>query len=149
MTSSGTAAGQGLQRDLWHCDFRAGVTSQLINIRSSVTRRTRSDETFTVTLSAPSSGATIADRTGTGTIVDNDAVSAPGGPAVPFGSHLNPYAAGTILPMGSQATIDAAVVSLYNKWRSISLSPQAVYSLAVKSTDADYRMAGRRDMDWN
>ena len=90
-----------------------------------------------MTLSAPSSGATIADRTGTGTIVDNDAVSAPGGPAVPFGSHLNPYAAGTILPMGSQATIDAAVVSLYNKWKSFVVSAGG-YGLAVKSTDADY-----------
>lgn len=139
VTSNGTAtAGQDYNATSGTVTFAPGVTSQLINIGVIGDTTDESDEAFTVTLSAPSSGATIADGTGTGTIVDNDAVSAPGGPAVPFGSHLNPYAAGTILPMGSQATIDAAVVSLYNKWKSNFVVSAGGYGLAVKSTDADY-----------
>ncbi|MGY0233695.1 glycosyl hydrolase family 8 [Longispora urticae] len=42
----------------------------------------------------------------------------PGGPAVPFGSHLYPYVAGTLRPSGSQATVDQAVVTYYQKWKN-------------------------------
>lgn len=42
----------------------------------------------------------------------------PGGPAVPFGSHLKPYAAGTLKPSGTQAAIDQKVVDYYNKWKA-------------------------------
>ncbi|MFF8839359.1 glycosyl hydrolase family 8 [Streptomyces sp. NPDC015130] len=42
----------------------------------------------------------------------------PGGPAVPFGSHLRPYAAGTLKPSGSQASIDQKVVEYYNRWKA-------------------------------
>ncbi|MEU8524968.1 MULTISPECIES: glycosyl hydrolase family 8 [Streptomyces] len=41
-----------------------------------------------------------------------------GGPAVPFGSHTQPYAAGMLRPSGSQATLDQKVVSYYNNWKS-------------------------------
>ncbi|WP_055598754.1 glycosyl hydrolase family 8 [Streptomyces aureus] len=41
-----------------------------------------------------------------------------GGTAVPFGSHLKPYAAGMLKPSGSQATLDQKVVEYYNKWKS-------------------------------
>lgn len=41
-----------------------------------------------------------------------------GGTAVPFGSHLKPYAAGMLKPSGSQATLDQKVVDYYNKWKS-------------------------------
>ncbi|MFH9725604.1 glycosyl hydrolase family 8 [Streptomyces sp. NPDC017254] len=41
-----------------------------------------------------------------------------GGTAVPFGSHLKPYAAGMLKPSGSQATIDQKVVDYYNRWKS-------------------------------
>ncbi|MFJ5074787.1 glycosyl hydrolase family 8 [Streptomyces sp. NPDC088553] len=41
-----------------------------------------------------------------------------GGTAVPFGSHLKPYAAGTLKPSGSQATLDQKVVDYYNRWKS-------------------------------
>ncbi|MFB7833592.1 glycosyl hydrolase family 8 [Streptomyces sp. NPDC056056] len=41
-----------------------------------------------------------------------------GGTAVPFGSHLRPYAAGMLKPSGSQATLDQKVVDYYNKWKS-------------------------------
>ncbi|CAM5530367.1 hypothetical protein STANM309S_00830 [Streptomyces tanashiensis] len=39
-----------------------------------------------------------------------------GGPAVPFGSHLRPYTAGTLKPSGTQAALDQKVVEYYNKW---------------------------------
>ena len=137
-TSNGTAtAGLDYNSTSGTVTFAPGVTSQLVNVGVIGDTTDESDETFTVTLSAPS-GATIADATGTGTIVDNDTTSVPGGPAVPFGSHLKPYAAGTILPTGSQATIDAAVVSLYNSWKSNFVVSAGNYGLAVKSTDADH-----------
>ncbi|WP_371634978.1 glycosyl hydrolase family 8 [Streptomyces zaomyceticus] len=41
-----------------------------------------------------------------------------GGTAVPFGSHLKPYAAGMLKPSGSQATNDQKVVDYYNRWKS-------------------------------
>ncbi|MFF5234822.1 glycosyl hydrolase family 8 [Dactylosporangium sp. NPDC000521] len=42
----------------------------------------------------------------------------PGGPAVPFGSHLFPYVSGTLRPSGTQSTVDQAVVTYYNKWKA-------------------------------
>ncbi|MFF8507091.1 glycosyl hydrolase family 8 [Streptomyces sp. NPDC015492] len=41
-----------------------------------------------------------------------------GGTAVPFGSHLKPYAAGTLKPSGFQAALDQKVVDYYNRWKS-------------------------------
>jgi endo-1,4-beta-D-glucanase Y len=41
-----------------------------------------------------------------------------GGPAVPFGSHQFPYAAGMLKPTGAQSTLDQAVVSVYTKWKT-------------------------------
>ncbi|MFE5909105.1 glycosyl hydrolase family 8 [Streptomyces wedmorensis] len=41
-----------------------------------------------------------------------------GGTAVPFGSHLKPYAAGMLKPTGSQATVDQKVVDYYNRWKA-------------------------------
>ncbi|MFE0647227.1 glycosyl hydrolase family 8 [Streptomyces sp. NPDC059534] len=41
-----------------------------------------------------------------------------GGTAVPFGSHLKPYTAGTLKPSGSQAALDQKVVDYYNRWKS-------------------------------
>ncbi|WP_328334752.1 glycosyl hydrolase family 8 [Kribbella sp. NBC_00382] len=40
------------------------------------------------------------------------------GPAVPFGSHVIPYAAGMLTPTGSQATIDQKVIDYYQQWKS-------------------------------
>ncbi|MGW4749774.1 glycosyl hydrolase family 8 [Streptomyces sp. NPDC004290] len=40
------------------------------------------------------------------------------GPAVPFGSHLRPYAAGTLKPTGTQSALDQKVVDHYNKWKA-------------------------------
>ncbi|MEV8373592.1 glycosyl hydrolase family 8 [Kribbella sp. NPDC056861] len=41
-----------------------------------------------------------------------------GGPAVPFGSHQFPYAAGMLKPSGSQATLDQKVIDYYNQWKA-------------------------------
>ncbi|MER8232809.1 glycosyl hydrolase family 8 [Streptomyces sp. NPDC094049] len=38
--------------------------------------------------------------------------------AVPFGSHLKPYTAGTLKPSGTQASNDQKVVDYYNRWKS-------------------------------
>ncbi|MFB7582967.1 glycosyl hydrolase family 8 [Streptomyces hydrogenans] len=40
------------------------------------------------------------------------------GPGVPFGSHLKPYAAGTLKPSGAQSGIDQKVVDYYNRWKA-------------------------------
>ncbi|GGU83033.1 hypothetical protein GCM10010275_17800 [Streptomyces litmocidini] len=41
-----------------------------------------------------------------------------GGPAVPFGSHLKPYAAGVLKPSGTQSALDQKVVDHYNRWKA-------------------------------
>ncbi|MFI1712211.1 glycosyl hydrolase family 8 [Streptomyces litmocidini] len=41
-----------------------------------------------------------------------------GGPAVPFGSHLKPYAAGVLKPSGTQSALDQKVVDYYNRWKA-------------------------------
>ncbi|MGV9267221.1 glycosyl hydrolase family 8 [Kitasatospora sp. NPDC003701] len=41
-----------------------------------------------------------------------------GGPAVPFGSHQFPYAAGTLKPTGAQSAIDQQVIDKYNAWKA-------------------------------
>lgn len=137
-TAGATAtAGQDYNTASGTITFAPGVTSQVVNVGVIGDTSVESDETFTVKLSTPS-GATLARTTATGTIRTDDVASQPGGPAVPFGSHLRPYAAGTILPSISQATMDAAVVALYTKWKSNFVVSAGSYGLAVKSTDADY-----------
>jgi endo-1,4-beta-D-glucanase Y len=113
--------------------FAAGETAKTVNVAVIGDTTAEPTETFTLTLSAPS-GATLSRATATGTIVDDDTVA---GSAVPFGSHLRPYATGTLALTGSQATIDAAVVSLYNKWKTNFLVSAGSYGLAVKAS-ADY-----------
>jgi endo-1,4-beta-D-glucanase Y len=62
-----------------------------------------------------------------------------GGPAVPFGSHQFPYAAGTLKPTGSQSTIDQAVVSKYNAWKSAFVKQNCGNGwYEVISPDADH-----------
>ena len=133
-TSNGTAtAGSDYTATSGTLTFAAGETAKTATVTVAGDATAEQSETFTVTLSAPS-GATVARTSATGTIVDDDTVS---GVAVPFGSHLRPYAAGTLALTGSQATIDAAVVSLYNKWKTNFLVSAGSYGLAVKAS-ADY-----------
>ncbi|MER6608787.1 glycosyl hydrolase family 8 [Streptomyces sp. NPDC000927] len=61
------------------------------------------------------------------------------GPAVPFGSHTFPYAAGTLKPSGSQATLDQAVVKTYNAWKSAFVKKNCGNGwYEVISPDADH-----------
>jgi VCBS repeat-containing protein len=61
--------------------FAAGEFSKTITLNVAGDLVNEADETFTVTLSAPTNGATLADASGTGTITNDDAAA---GPGVPF-----------------------------------------------------------------
>ncbi|MBD0707084.1 MULTISPECIES: glycosyl hydrolase family 8 [unclassified Streptomyces] len=61
------------------------------------------------------------------------------GTAVPFGSHLKPYATGTLKPSGTQATIDQKVVDYYNRWKSAFVRQNCGNGwYQVVSPDADH-----------
>ncbi|WP_214408415.1 glycosyl hydrolase family 8 [Sphaerisporangium fuscum] len=105
---------------------------------------TWADATVNVSLNA---GTTTIRATATtangGPNVDYLAVTAGGsggpGPAVPFGGHLYPYVAGTLRPSGSQATLDQAVVTYYNKWKNAFLKQNCGNGwYEVISPDADH-----------
>ncbi len=134
LTSNATAtAGSDYTATSGTVTFAAGETAKTVNVGVIGDTTVEATEAFTVTLSAPA-GTTLSRATATGTIVDDDTVAAY---AVPFGSHLRPYAAGTLTLSGSQSTADAAVVSLYNKWKTNFLVSAGSYGLAVKAS-ADY-----------
>jgi hypothetical protein len=61
--------------------FGVGEFSKTITLNVAADLVNEPDETFTVTLSAPTNGATLADGSGTGTILNDDA---PAGPGIPF-----------------------------------------------------------------
>ncbi|GAA3836248.1 hypothetical protein GCM10022226_67630 [Sphaerisporangium flaviroseum] len=103
---------------------------------------TWADGTLTVTLNA---GANTIRATATtangGPNVDHLTVTTQtgAGPAVPFGAHLFPYASGTLKPSGSQATLDQAVITYYNKWKSAFLKQNCGNGwYQVISPDADH-----------
>lgn len=67
------------------------------------------------------------------------AAGAAAGPAVPFGSHAFPYAAGTLKPSGAQSTLDQAVVRTYNAWKSAFVKKNCGNGwYQVVSPDADH-----------
>ena len=71
-TANGTAtAGQDYTGATGTVTFAAGETSKTINIAVTGDTTVEQDETFTVTLSAPS-GATLGTATATGTITNDD-----------------------------------------------------------------------------
>lgn len=57
--------------------------------------------------SGASNTVTATTQAGTGT-----------GPAVPFGGHQFPYAAGMLKPTGTQAALDQKVIDYYNQWKA-------------------------------
>ena len=72
-TSNGTAtAGQDYTAAKGTITFAAGETSKTVNVAVAGDATVEPDETFTVTLSAPS-GATLGTATATGTITNDDA----------------------------------------------------------------------------
>ncbi|WP_329491416.1 glycosyl hydrolase family 8 [Kitasatospora sp. NBC_01246] len=80
--------------------------------------------TLTVRLTAGANRIRLTSTTTGGTAnldyLDADLGSgpAPGGPAVPFGSHRYPYAAGTLKPSGAQSVTDQQVIDKYNAWKA-------------------------------
>lgn len=75
-TASGTAtSGSDFTAGSGTVSFAANQTTATITVATIDDAAIESAETMTVTLSAPSSGATITTATGTGTINDNDSAS--------------------------------------------------------------------------
>lgn len=63
----------------------------------------------------------------------------PGGVAVPFGSHLRPYAAGTLKLSGAASTHDQTVISYYNTWKNAFIKQNCGNGwYEVYSPDADH-----------
>ncbi|MDP9402039.1 MAG: calcium-binding protein [Actinomycetota bacterium] len=70
-TAKGTATGGDFTASSGKLSFAAGTTSLTVEVRVTPDTTAESDESFSVKLSN-ASGATIADATGTGTVVDDD-----------------------------------------------------------------------------
>ncbi|WP_431898490.1 glycosyl hydrolase family 8 [Nonomuraea sp. bgisy101] len=69
------------------------------------------------------------------------ATTQPGGsgPAVPFGSHTIPYAAGMLRPSGDQATLDQKVIDYYKRWKAAFVKQNCGNGwYQVISPDADH-----------
>ncbi|GHJ44164.1 hypothetical protein Cs7R123_15060 [Catellatospora sp. TT07R-123] len=100
-------------------------------------------KTLTVNLNAGSNTVRVTATTANGTAnldyLDLTIGSTGTGPAIPFGSHQYAYAAGTLKPSGSQSTLDAAVVSYYNAWKSAFVKQNCGNGwYEVISPDADH-----------
>ena len=96
-TSDGTAlAGSDYGATTGTVTFAPGVMSQMVHVDISGDTAVEPDETFTVTLSNPS-GATIARAKATGTIVNDDAATDPGGGTGSPGGGVNSGNAGDAL----------------------------------------------------
>lgn len=74
-------------------DFADGETSRTITLQIAADTGVEPDEGFTVTLSAPTGGATLSDAVATGTIQNDD--TAPAGPANVFVNEIHYDNAGT------------------------------------------------------
>ncbi|MFI6797918.1 glycosyl hydrolase family 8 [Streptosporangium canum] len=62
-----------------------------------------------------------------------------GGPAVPFGGHTIPYAAGMLRPSGGQAALDQKVVDYYKRWKAAFVKQNCGNGwYQVISPDADH-----------
>jgi VCBS repeat-containing protein len=73
-------------------NFAEGEFSKTITLNVAGDLVNEANETFTVTLSSPTNGATLADGTGNGTILNDDAAV---GPGVPFINEIHYDNAGT------------------------------------------------------
>ncbi|MEO6846760.1 MAG: glycosyl hydrolase family 8 [Chthoniobacterales bacterium] len=115
--------------------FDPGVTKQSIPVTILSDTLTEGTENFTVELTA-ANGVQIADGVATVTITEKSIVT---GTAIPFGSHLQPYVAGTLHPTVAQSTMDQAVINYYNKWKAAYfVTVGSTTWKAVRSPDADY-----------
>ena len=119
-TSNGTAtAGQDYVANTGTITFAAGETSKTINVAINGDATVESDETFTVTLSNPSAGATIKIATATGTITNDDADS------------TNPGSPGTLYKV---TTTGADIVGFDPAKDKLDLGDVSVHSFIVVDT---------------
>jgi len=122
-----------------------GVTGYDVYTGTSLTKTVTGTST-TVTGLAPATSYTFTvkarDAAGNTSPASNPATATTGtgtGPAVPFGSHLFPYASGTLKPTGTQSTLDQAVVDFYNRWKSAFIRQNCGNGwYEVISPDADH-----------
>jgi hypothetical protein len=102
-TANGAAlAGSDYTAMSTNLTFAAGVTSVTFTVAIIGDTVKESTETFTVVLSAPTGGATIAVGTGTVTIIDNDAAMMAASSA-PAGVHAQALTAAELAPVVTQA----------------------------------------------
>ncbi|MFE2727606.1 glycosyl hydrolase family 8 [Kitasatospora sp. NPDC059327] len=86
-------------------------------------------------LTAPAASATVS----TASAVSAVSQQAAAGPAVPFGGHRYPYAAGILKPTGAQADLDQKVVAVYNAWKAAFVKQNCGNGwYQVISPDADH-----------
>ncbi|QDU49298.1 glycosyl hydrolase family 8 [Gimesia panareensis] len=139
-TSNGTAtAGEDYEASSGQVSFAVGETSKTISVRIYGDTQVEADEQFYVTLSSPIGAVLDAGTaTATNTITNDDvvtnenetAVATPFETAVTisigtssgdpdFGSHIQQYVDGTLLPSQySQEQLDQIVGNYYDQWKS-------------------------------
>ena len=76
-TANGTAGSGDYTAKSGTLVFAAGETSKYVGVQTAQDTLIESNETFSLNLSSPSGGATIADGQGTGTIIDDDYLGGP------------------------------------------------------------------------
>lgn len=103
-----------------------GVTGYIISRNGTEIATTGTGTTYTDTGRAASTSYTYTVKardaagnvSGASNTVTATTQAGGSGPAVPFGSHQFPYAAGMLKPSGSQATLDQKVIDYYQRWKS-------------------------------
>ncbi len=110
-------------------NFAAGQTSATVTLKVAGDLAIEPDETFNVTLSSPTGGATIGTATGTGMIVNDD--SAPAGTVRLFAENFSGFAAAGFAPTPAAGQLDSDV------WRvsGLSDSPAPAYGFTAATGD--------------
>lgn len=165
-SADGTATAPGdYQAATGSLTFAAGETSKTVTVLVNGDTSVEADETFTVSLSK-SSGATIADDTGTGTIANDDSASPPAtacltvspSGAIDFGTGMLSKSAAPVTLSGDQdVTVTncgtlAETISVHGTdatatgttWRLVGGDPCAsgpnFYGLALSDASGDLRV---------
>ena len=135
-TVQGTAlAGKDFNSTSATLTFNAGVTTVYLSVPITGDKTKESTETFTVVLSNPSSGATIARGTGTVTILDNDGLlTAAASPATPT----------TATPL-SAADASAALDAARAVWAAAGVDTAPLAGVTVEIADLAGATLGEAD----